>query len=281
MNKFLRTKRFFTILILAVSLPTLIFAQKQTEKFSTEENIKADLQLNVCENKERLEAVKKLFKKMGATDDEIKIEKFKDVENLVVTKRGKSDEIVVIGAHYDKTSDGCGAIDNWTGIVIIANLYKTFKNFATEKTYLFVAFGQEETGLVGSSQMAKAIPKEERGKYCSMINFDSFGFNYPQILDNASDSKMTKAAKELGRQAKISVESASLAGAADADSTSFLDKDIPAITFHGLSNNWREYLHGSKDKLENVNAQSVYVGYQFGLSFLAQVDQSGCGVFRK
>lgn len=281
MDKFLRMKKAFSILFLIFSFTILTCAQKETVKFSTEEDIKEDLKSNVCENTERIDAVKKLFKKMGASDDEIKVEKFKDVENLVVTKKGKSDEIIVIGAHYDKTSKGCGAIDNWTGIVIISNLYKTVKSFETQKTYLFVAFGNEETGLVGSNAMAKAIPKENRANYCSMINFDSFGFNYPQVLENASSSKMTKEAKVVAKQMEIALTSASLAGSADADSTSFMNKDIPAITFHGLSDKWQEYLHGSKDKLENVNTQSVYIGYLFGFNFLADVEKSTCGVFRK
>lgn len=281
MNKFLHTKKTLIILFLIFGFTTFIFAQTETVKIPTEKDIQADLKTNVCENDERLDLVKKLFIERGAVENEIKIEEFKDVKNLLVTKKGKSDEIVIIGAHYDKTKKGCGAIDNWTGIVIIANIYQTLKNIPTEKTYLFVAFGSEEKGLVGSGAMAKAIPKEARANYCSMINFDSFGFNYPQVLDNVSNSKMTKAAKATAEKMKISLKTASLAGVADADSTSFLKKDIPAITFHGLSNNWQEYLHGDKDKLENINAASVYIGYRFGLGFLLDVDKSNCGVFRK
>ena len=273
-------RKTLTTLLTLFSVTIFISAQS-ADNFSTEDNIKEDLKLNVCEDKERLAAVKLLFKKFGATDDEIIIDKFKNVENLVVTKKGKTGETVIVGAHYDKTSEGCGAIDNWTGIVIIANLYKTLRNFSTEKTYLFVAFGKEELGLVGSEAMARAIPKEKRAGYCSMVNFDSFGFTYPQVLDNVSNSKMTKMAKETAKQMKISLASASLAGSADADSTSFINKDIPAVTFHGLSDKWKDYLHGSKDKLEYVNAQSVYIGYRYGFNFLANIDKSDCGIFRR
>lgn len=287
MNKFLqKTKKTLSVLFLTIGFATFIFAQTKTIsiediKIPTEVDFQADLKTNVCENDERLAAVKKLFIERGAGEDEIKIEEFKNVKNLVVTKKGKSNEIVVVGAHYDKTRKGCGAIDNWTGIVIIANLYQTLKNFPTEKTYLFVAFGREEEGLVGSRAMAKAIPKESRANYCSMINFDSFGFSYPQVLTNTSSSKMTEAAKQTAEKMNISLKTASLRGGADADSSSFLDKDIPAVTLHGLSNQWQQYLHGDKDKLENINTKSVYIGYRFGLAFVFDVDTSFCGVFRK
>src|SRR5688572_11340070 len=222
----------------------------------TVETIEADMRLHVCKNGERLEAVKKLFREKGAADDEIRVEKIDNVENVVVSKKGKTEETIIIGAHYDKVSDGCGAIDNWTGIVIIANLFKAFRNIPTDKTIVFVGFGKEELGLVGSNAMAKSIPKEKRPQYCSMLNFDSFGFTYPQVLTNTSSSRMTKFAKELAAELKMPFAEASLAGAADADSSSFLGKDIPAITFHGMSAKWPEYLHTSKDQLENVNHQS-------------------------
>ncbi len=92
---------------------------------------------------------------------------------------------------------------------------------------------------------------------------------------------MTKVAKEVANEMKIPFANASLEGTADADSTSFVNKDIPAITFHGLSNKWQEYLHGSKDKLENVNSQSVYIGYRYALNFLAKIDAGSCDSFRK
>jgi len=239
------------------------------------------MQMHVCKNDERFEAVKNLFKKMGASDNDLKVENFDKVQNLTVTKKGKTNETIIVGAHYDKVNEGCGAIDNWTGLVIVANLYGTLRQYQTEKTYIFVAFGNEEKGLVGSEAMAKSIPKENRPQYCSMVNFDSFGFNYPQVLSNASSPKMTKFAKDLAKEVNMPFSEASLAGTADADSTSFVSKNIPAITFHGLSNKWLEYLHSSKDKIENVKPESVLVGYKFGYLFLTRLDQGTCDMFRK
>ena len=236
--------------------------------------------LHVCKNGDRLEAVKGLFKKMGAVDADLKVDKFDSVENLVIVKKGKTEEMIVVGAHYDKVSNGCGAIDNWTGIVILANLFQSILNVPTDKTIVFVAFGKEELGLIGATAMAKSIPKEKRWQYCSMINFDSFGFTYPQVLSNSSSSKMTAFAKELALEVKMSFREASVSGA-DADSSAFLSKEIPAITFHGLSSNWSQYLHSTRDKLENVNHKSVLVGYNFAELYLTRLDLKPCNAFRK
>ena len=275
----MKTKIFFAS-IFAAFLSISSLAQGPATKVDVAD-ITSEMQMHVCKNDERLEAAKRLFKKMGAADDDLKVQDFGKVQNLTVTKKGKTDDTVIVGAHYDKVSEGCGAIDNWTGLVIVANLYGTIRPYQTEKTYVFVAFGNEEKGLIGSEAMAKSIPKENRPQYCSMVNFDSFGFNYPQVLSNASSPKMTKFAKDLAKEVNMPFSEASLAGTADADSTSFVSKNIPAITFHGLSNKWQEYLHSSRDKIENVKPESVLVGYKFGYLFLTRLDQGVCDMFRK
>ena len=252
----------------------------QNVKFATEDDIAADVKSVNCKNDERLASVKSLFAKMGAKDDEIKVEKIKNVENVLLVKKGKTDEKVILGAHYDKTSDGCGVLDNWTGIVILANLYRTMKDVNTQKTYIFAAFGKEELGLLGSDEMARAIPKEKRIEYCAMINFDSFGLAYPQAMTNISDEKLVNLAKETAEEIKLPFAQAGIENASS-DSASFRSQKIPAISIHGLSNKWQEYLHSSKDKISNVNMTSVFIGYRYGLNYLAKVDVKGCGDFRK
>lgn len=268
------------LFVTIIFLHAFSYAQDNKIKFSTAEEIKQQIGLAPCKDKERLAAVKNLFLEMGAAESGIKIEKLKSAENFVVTKKGKTKEIVVVGAHYDKTGDGCGAIDNWTGIVILANIYRTLKDYTTEKTYVFAAFGKEESGLIGSDEMADAIPKEGRSNYCAMVNFDSFGFSIPQALRNVSDESLIKLAEEVSKEMKIPFGQAGI-DLASSDSASFRKKKIPAITLHGLHNQWQSYLHSPSDKVENVNLQSVFVGYRHGLIFLSKIDNSPCAAFRK
>ena len=248
--------------------------------FSTEKEIKKDISEVPCKNKNRLEGVRKLFEQKGAKPSDIKIDDFKHVRNLVVEKPGKSKETIIVGAHYDEAGGGCGAIDNWTGIVIIANLYKTIKNLDTNKTYKFVAFGQEELGLIGSKAMAGAIPKEERENYCAMVNLDSFGMTFPQAMRNISDKSLTKLAKKTAKAMKMPFSVAAIRGASS-DSASFQAKKIPAIGIHGLSGRWKNYLHSPKDKVSAVNSTSVYYGYRFTLSLIMRIGAEKCDAFRK
>jgi Zn-dependent M28 family amino/carboxypeptidase len=244
--------------------------------------LEESVKLAPCKSEERFEAVKNLFTKLGAKPEEIIVEKFnKDkISNITVTKKGKTEETIVVGAHYDKVSDGCGAVDNWTGIAIIVHLYKTLSKIDTKKTYIFVAFDQEEKGLLGSDAMAKAIPKEKRTQYCSMVNFDSFGFASPYVLRNASTTKMIEFAGKIAKETGFKMFDVEIPGA-DADSSSFKSRDIPAVTFSGLDKDWQNVIHTGNDKVQKIKSESVYFGYRFGLSFLANLDANVCREAKK
>lgn len=253
--------------------------QQPSIHISTPEQIKEDFAAVPCKDGERLNAVKALFEKMGAASSVISIEKYKNVENLVVRKPGASQEIVVIGAHYDKVADGCGAVDNWSGIVTIAHLYRTLKDIPLKKTLLFVAFGKEEKGLIGSSAMVGAIDKAQLEQYCAMINIDSFGLANPQVLDNTSNKKLTSLTASVAKEMKMPFGHASVEFA-DADSSSFLKKKIPAVTLHGLSNEFMSVIHTGNDKATKVNVASVYLGYRLVLGLVVRVNESSCNAYR-
>ncbi len=254
---------------------------QESSIFSPMSEVEASVRSVPCDQKLRLEGVRKLFKDAGATDEEMQLEKFdKDkTSNLIVRKKGETDETIIIGAHYDRTDSGCGAVDNWTGVSIISHIYRSLRPLTTKKSYVFVAFDREEAGLIGSKQMVKAMAKEQIEKTCSMVNFDSFGQALPMALRNASSPKLVKLAEDLGTENKFKFQAVTIEGASS-DSASFKDKKIPAITLSGLGGDWMNVLHTSSDKIEKVNMESVYFGYRFGLIYLAKLDAAGCSDYR-
>jgi Zn-dependent M28 family amino/carboxypeptidase len=154
------------------------------------------------------------------------------------------------------------------------------KDLTTQKTYKFVGFDKEELGLLGSDAMAKQIPKDKRAGYCAMVNFDSFGFSYPQAMRNISSDSLLNLAKDVSEELKMPFARAAIEFASS-DSESFRIRDIPAISFHGLDNQWKNFLHNPNDKLNKVNIQSVYFGYRHGLVFLSKIENQPCEAFRK
>lgn len=264
-------------LLLSLLFVCPIFVNAQGVKIAAKEDIEAAVKAVPCKSEERLNGVKKQFVDAGARDEDIKIEKFdKDkISNVVVYKKGSTDETVIIGAHYDRADVGCGVFDNWSGIVVMTQLYKTMAPMKTKKSYIFVAFDKEEVGLRGSNQMVKAMTPAQIANTCSMLNFDSFGQAAPMSLRSVSSPKLLDLAKEIGKDGGIKFQDVEIPNAS-ADSASFLGKKIASITISGLAGNWATILHTPNDKLKSVNMDSVYVGYRFGLVFAARLDAAGC-----
>jgi len=262
------------------------FAQDAGEasklRISTPEEIRSEFDSVPCKNGDRLKAVKALFEKMGAKPEEIAVEKVRGVENILIRKAAANDsaEKIVIGAHYDKVPDGCGAIDNWTGVVALAHVYRALKDLPLKKNVVFVAFGKEEEGLVGSSGMAGAIKKEQAAEYCAMINIDSLGLGVPQTLDNISSKKLIDFTIALAKEMNVPFAHARVDGASS-DSASFISKKIPAVTIHALNSDWRKILHSGNDQPSKVNHESVYVGYRVALALLFRIDAADCQAFRE
>ena len=73
-----------------------------------------------------------------------------------ITGTTSPDSILVFSAHYDhlgrmgKDVYFPGANDNASGVAMLLNLAEHYKKNAPEKTIVFMAFGAEESGLLGS-----------------------------------------------------------------------------------------------------------------------------------
>lgn len=243
---------------------------------ATAEELSAAVEAAPCRNKDRLEAVQDLFREVGAR--EFRVERLERVDNVVAVLPGRSPERIVVGAHYDKTRNGCGAIDNWSGIVTLVQVYRTLQAIQTNKTFVFVAFGREEEGLLGSKAMTRAIPKEDRDGYCAMINVDSLGLSWPQVALNLSSKSLAEEAREVAEELDVRHDQAALNG--DSDSTPFIRRGIPALTIHGLSRDYSEILHTYRDTADRVNSASLYLGYRLVLALAAEVDEASCEAWR-
>ncbi len=128
-------------------------------------------------------------------------------ENIVVTKKGKSDKQIVIGMHYDGTGTG----DNGSGVALGLTTAEKFHDIETEFTLKFVFFTAEEYGLYGSSAYAESMSEKEVADTLYMINMDSlvcgdYTYLYGGVQDNenktvnkteAYDNAMS-VAKDLG-----------------------------------------------------------------------------------
>ena len=231
-------------------------------------DFETDLKRNVCENDARRDAVRGLFASKNINLEE---DRFERATNLRFESNPNAPRKIIVGAHYDKTTLGCGAIDNWTGLVILSRLAKKRAKFK-DVNFVFIAFGEEEKGLWGSTAYLNSLEKQQRDSVCAMVNLDSFGFDQVWALRSISSKDMLMLASDLRRDQGGSFSIRNYRRASS-DSEPFFKADIPAITFSGLGDNWRDYLHQDADQLENINIESVVKAHSFLDAFLDRLSK--------
>ena len=118
------------------------------------------------------------------------------VTNISAEIRGKSsDEILVVGAHYDTVSNCPGANDNATGVAALLELSRRVRDRPLARTLRFVAFVNEEppffqTGQMGSLVYANAA-RVRGDRIRGMLSLETMGYysdepgsqHYPAPLD--------------------------------------------------------------------------------------------------
>ncbi len=90
---------------------------------------------------------------------------------------GKTDEIIIFGAHHDTVYNGQGAVDNTAGTATIQEIARQFGELMTklgEPHYniWFCTWGGEEEGLWGSSEWVKKHQEELEENLRTYINLD-------------------------------------------------------------------------------------------------------------
>ena len=182
-------------------------------------------------------------------------------ENVIglIEGKKKKDEYIILGAHMDHlgvSPNGLfyqGADDNASGTALIMELARVFsKKKDIKRSILFIGFGAEEQGLLGSDFFVDnpTVPKE---KVAVMFNFDMVGIGdggarisgvetislyWDQFLSTLSDEEKGKI--RTGR-----------VGIGGSDHTAFKLGGIPALFV--ASSGDHPFYHGPEDTYETVD----------------------------
>ena len=190
------------------------------------------------------------------------------VNNVLAYLPGKSDEYIIIGAHYDHLGYGNvdslapsqigkihpGADDNASGtagVLELARLLAPMKG-KLPRGILFCSFAGEELGLLGSAEWVKE-PTLPLGKAVAMINMDMIG----RIKDEkvyvggvGTGATFQSLLEEEKGKSPFTLEY-SAGGYGASDHTSFVTKKIPVLFFFsGLHSDY----HKPSDTWEKIDA---------------------------
>ncbi|WP_067813882.1 M28 family peptidase [Actinomadura kijaniata] len=109
---------------------------------------------------------------------ETRNEKRKTHNVIAETKWGRSDNVVVVGAHLDGVPEGPGINDNGTGsaaiLAVAQKIHKLGKKQIRNKVR-FAWWGAEEISLVGSTYYVNNLPAADKAKIALNLNYDMLG----------------------------------------------------------------------------------------------------------
>ena len=229
-------------------------------------------------NPERAKFMVDLFRLGGAKDADIVLQDAgKGRNNIIVTKKGKTDRVIVVGGHYDKVSEGLGKIDNGTGATMVANLYQALNGVETDATIVFIAFAREEEGLYGSQAYVKSLDKAKRGKIDAMINLDTLAVDGTFSWKNNSTRAMLDRFAQVSRESGRAMKEDYLNGG-DADSSTFRDAGIPAVTIYGASQSVIfDIIHSENDNMASFSLAHYKNAYLLVLEAIKSLDRTPLG----
>lgn len=197
-----------------------------------------------------------------------------EVPNVLAQIPGESDEIIVIGAHFDHIGNdetgNCraivkrddrdsvcnGADDNASGTAMLLELARTYQaaGIEPERTLVFAHFSGEELGLLGSRALMEDSPFDQ-SKVVAMINLDMVGRLGPQGLAIGglySSSAWLPLLDELGNYGmEILYEGATTSRS---DHAWWFRQEIPVLFFFtGIHTDY----HRAGDELDEINVEGL------------------------
>lgn len=107
-------------------------------------------------------------------------------ENLIAqTPTGRTDRVIMAGAHLDSVSEGPGIQDNGSGSAAILETALQMAELGIEprNAVRFAWWGAEEAGLIGSQYYVDSLTRQEANKIELYLNFDMIGSpNYGRFV---------------------------------------------------------------------------------------------------
>jgi len=224
---------------------------------------------------ERCERVYEIFSRLGG--DKIIVESVEDgggdacPGNVMLTGPGKRTDLIVITAHLDSFEKGTGSLDDFSGILMMAALFEGLKQYSLNHTILFVAFDKEEVGLIGSRSFLSKRPDIYETIHAS-VNLECLGLTLPRAWSEGSSDALEEILISVGKTNGEDLASVSIPNVG-ADSLSFLDYGIPAITIIGILPEHLTFIDSARDTPDIVDREIFFRSYEILLQYILELDR--------
>lgn len=181
-------------------------------------------------------------------------------KNVIGKIEGENkDSLIVITAHYDHLGKVGnvyfpGANDNASGTAFILNLAKYYSQNKPEYTLIFIAFGSEEAGLVGSYYFVEN-PLIDLKRIKFLLNFDIMGAGEDgiQIVNSSIFTKEFELLNQINSKRKFVKQIKKRGEACNSDHCPFYEKGVPSFFTYTLGG--AGHYHDPFDKGETLTME--------------------------
>jgi aminopeptidase YwaD len=252
------------------SLPSIEYIEKEleTEEHSCYYELSTKFSANISLEQDIIKTAN-VFGIVPGTDDKLKEEYF------------------VVGAHYDHLGMGgkgsgsrmpdttavhYGADDNASGVAVVLELAEFFAANPLQRSIIFVAFGAEEMGLLGSQYFIDNPPVNKE-KIACMLNFDMIGRlnsggNNLNISGTGTaiefDSILTIHSKRASFQLSRNKD-----GYGASDHAMFYAQEIPVLAFFtGIHTDY----HTPFDNIDKIDVEGTRDIADFAVNIIESID---------
>jgi hypothetical protein len=214
-----------------------------------------------------------------------------ELNNVIATLPGSgntSDEVVIVGAHYDSTSSdparAPGATDNACGVAIVLELARVMSGHSFDRTVQFALWNAEEEGSYGSVDYA-ARAADTGVPVVLYLNYDSTCYDPENhsVLDIMYDERSADIAALMADHNTLYATNFTLTRnrhTCGSDQTSFQARGFPALMTHSENHG---PAHTPDDTIDRVSFEYAAGNARLGLSVLAKVaglqgDEDGAAI---
>lgn len=194
--------------------------------------------------------------------------------NLICRLPGREADVIIIGGHLDKVWRGNGVVDDWSGSSMLPSLYQSLDGRPRKHTFLFIAFTEEEKGLVGSKFYVRHAPRGLLHRIRAMVNLECLGMNPPEVWEDHAAPNLLASLYHVAHSMGMIIPDVDLEGIGRDDAMSFRDRKVPTITIHSLTQNTVRVLHSKRDNLSAENLAEYYQSYRLVADYLAYLDRT-------
>jgi hypothetical protein len=227
---------------------------------------------------ERRAALESLFQEAGCPADSMAkqpIPHYKEPNVICTLAAARPDAaVIVVGGHYDKVDAGMGAVDDWSGAVLLPSLYESLKQRPNRHRFVFIGFAGEEAGLLGSREYVKKLPKDDLAAIRAMVNLECLGTSPPKVWAQRADKRLLSAYIAVVKALNLVAAASNVEKLGDDDSHPFLSASVPVITVHSITQDTYPVLHSNRDSLKAIHADDYYTAYRVTALYLAYLDSA-------